>query len=128
MLLSPWTDLAFTGASLQTNAESDLTMTLPGARKMAEFYSGRSKPRAPLISPLYADLRGLPPTYIQVGGDEMLLDDAVRIDERLRAARVDSRIDVVAGMQHVFQFGAGTIPEADDAVAQLGAFVQQQLG
>lgn len=128
LLLSPWTDLAFTGPSLQGNAESDLTMTLAAARKMAEYYCGRSKPRAPLVSPLYADLRGLPPTYIQVGGDEMLLDDAVRIDERLRAARVDSRIDIAPGMQHVFQFGAGTIPEADEAVERLGSFARQQLG
>ena len=128
VLLSPWTDLSFTGASLQTNAETDLTMTLAGAKRMAEYYCGRAKPRSPLISPLFADLRGLPPTYIQVGGDEMLLDDAVRLDERLRASRVTSSIDVVAGMQHVFQFGAGTLPESDEAIMQLGSFVREQLG
>lgn len=128
MLLSPWTDLAFTGESLVSREQTDVTVTAAGARKMAEYYLGSAKVRAPLASPLYADLRGMPPTRIQVGADEILLDDSVRIAEKLKNSRVDVTIEVFPEMQHVFQFGAGTLPEADDAIARLGEFARRHLG
>ena len=128
MLLSPWTDLALTGESLESREQTDVTVTAAGARKMAEYYLGSAKVRAPLASPLYADLRGMPPTRIQVGADEILLDDSVRIAEKLKNSRVDVTIEVFPEMQHVFQFGAGTLPEADDAIARLGEFARRHLG
>jgi len=128
MLLSPWTDLAFTGESLESREQTDVTVTAAGARKMAEYYLGSAKVRAPLASPLYADLRGMPPTRIQVGADEILLDDSVRMAEKLKNSRVDVTIEVFPEMQHVFQFGAGTLPEADDAIARLGEFARRHLG
>jgi len=128
MLLSPWTDLALTGESLVSREQTDVTVTAAGARKMAEYYLGSAKVRAPLASPLYADLRGMPPTRIQVGADEILLDDSVRIAEKLKTSRVDVTIEVFPEMQHVFQFGAGTLPEADDAIARLGEFARRHLG
>lgn len=128
MLLSPWTDLAFTGESLTSREGTDLTVTQTGARKMAEYYLGSAKARAPLASPLFADLRGIPPTRIQAGADEILLDDSVRIAEKMKNSRVDVTIEVFPEMQHVFQFGAGTLPESDDAIARLGEFARKHLG
>jgi hypothetical protein len=95
---------------------------------MAEYYLGSAKARAPLASPLFADLRGMPPTRIQVGADEILLDDSVRIAEKMKNSRVDVTIEVFPEMQHVFQFGAGTLPESDDAIARLGEFSRKHLG
>ena len=62
------------------------------------------------------------------GADELLMDDAVRIAEKMKNSRVDVTIEVFPEMQHVFQFGAGTLPEADDAVARLGEFARKHLG
>lgn len=125
LLLSPWTDLTASGASIESRAEVDLTVAQPGIRKMAEMYLHGAKPRLPLASPLFADLRGMPPTYIQVGDEEVLLDDSTRLVERMKAGRCDVTIDIYPEMQHVFQFGAGTLPEADDAVAKLGEFARR---
>ena len=70
----------------------------------------------------------MPPTYIQVGDEEVLLDDSTRLAERMKASRVDVTIDVFPEMQHVFQFGAGNLPESDDAIARLGAFARRFIG
>ncbi len=84
--------------------------------------------RDPLASPLYADLKGLPPLYVQVGGDETLLDDAARLVDAARAARVDVRYDVYPEQQHVFHFLAGTAPEADQAVRDIVTWLRPHLG
>src|SRR5438270_1119 len=84
-------------------------------------------PRAPLASPLHADLAGLGPVYIQVGGDETLLDDARRLDEHARKAGVDTRLDVFPGMLHSFQMAAGRAPEADDAIGRMAAWLRPRL-
>ena len=100
---------------------SDLIETAEG------FLGGRS-PRDPLANPLYADLTGLPPMYIQVGGDEALLDDAARFEQRATAAGVDVTLDVFDGMQHVFQCLAGRAPEADEAIRELADWARPKLG
>jgi len=84
--------------------------------------------RDPMANPLYADLRGLPPIYIQVGGDETLLDDSRRLAECARKAGVDVRLDVYPEMQHVFHFSAGHSPEADEAIGRLAEWVRPKLG
>lgn len=84
--------------------------------------------REPLASPLYADFRGLPPLYIQVGGDEALLDDAARLADAARAAGVDVKYEVWREQQHVFQFLAGTAPEGDDAIAKLATWFRGRFG
>jgi acetyl esterase/lipase len=95
---------------------------------MATTFLGDASPTDPLANPLYADLAGLPPMLIQVGGDETLLDDSHRFAERARAAGVEVTVEVYPEMQHVFHFMAGNAPEADDAVAKLGAWVRPHLG
>jgi acetyl esterase/lipase len=126
--LSPWTDLAATGASLQTRARLDPSLAPDGLAAAGQRYVGPGGDvRAPLASPLYADLRGLPPLLIQVGDYEILLDDSTRLAERARAAGVGVTLDVWPEMWHVFESLAGYLPEADQAVAKIGAFVRATL-
>lgn len=75
-----------------------------------------------------ADLKGLRPIYIQVDGDETLLDDSRRLAERAKKAGVDVKLDVFPEMQHVFHFAAGRAPEADDAIHKLAEWVRPKLG
>ena len=82
----------------------------------------------PLANPLYADLKGLPPMYIQVGADETLLDDSRRLREHAKNAGVDVTLDEFPEMQHVFHFSAGHAPEADDAIRKLAEWVRPKLG
>src|SRR5438270_7772421 len=83
--LSPWTDLALTGASLTRNATADPMENPDDTHFLAACYLGDGDPKNPYASPLYGDPTGLPPTLIQVGSDEVLLDDSVRMAERMRA-------------------------------------------
>ena len=80
-----------------------------------------------MANPLYADLKGLPPIYIQVGGDETLLDDSRRLAEHATKAGVEVKLDVFPEMQHVFHFAAGYAPEADDAIRKLAQWVRPKL-
>jgi len=123
MLISPWIDLDHTGETLKTNAEKDPLVREGDSRAHAALYFGETSPRDPRISPLYADLKGLPRTYVQVGKDEALLDDARRFDARAREAGVDVKTDSFDGVFHVWHFFAGVAPEADDAIARIAAFL-----
>ena len=124
--LSPWVDLEGTGDSMRTNAERDLIVGLAGLSGMADAFVGGGSKRDPLAAPLHADLSGLAPLYIQVGGDETLLDDSTRLATRAAHAGVDVRLDVFPEMQHVFQTSLGQMPEADDAVARIGAYLSSR--
>ena len=125
MALSPWVDLEGTGESVTTRAEVDLMVTPALTKVMTDLYMGGQDLRQPTASPLYADLRGLPPLYVQVGDEETLLDDSTRLVARARAAGVEASLDVFPEMWHVFQLFAGFLPEADDAVVRLGAFARR---
>jgi acetyl esterase/lipase len=126
--LSPWTDLALTGASMRTNAERDLTLAPERAAMLARHYLGGADPRHPYASPLYGDLRGLPPVLIQVGSDEILRDDAVRMADKLREAGSRVELEVCPGMHHVWQLYARVLPEGRAAIARIGAFLKRELG
>lgn len=126
--ISPWVDLEGIGDSMTANAELDLIIAVDGLREMAELFLDGADPHDPLAAPLHADLTGLPPLYIQVGGHEALLDDSVRLAERARAAGVEVDLEVFPEMQHVFQIYCGNVPEATDAVAKLGAWLRPRLG
>jgi acetyl esterase/lipase len=84
--------------------------------------------RADYISPLAGDLRGLPPTYLQVGGDECLLDDGITFADRAKSAGADAKLDVVPEMLHSFQMAAGRAPEADMAVTRIAEWACPLLG
>jgi monoterpene epsilon-lactone hydrolase len=121
--LSPWTDLALTGASLRTNARADPMIRSDEAPRLAALYLAGADPRLPYASPLYGDPTDLPPMLIQVGSDEVLLDDSVRMAERLRDVGCQVEIEVWPRMPHAWQLWARVIPEANAAIARIGAFV-----
>jgi epsilon-lactone hydrolase len=124
--VSPWTDLALTGASLRRNAAADPIVNADEVPRFAAYYLGGADPRQPYASPLYGDPTGLPPTLIQVGSDEVLLDDAVRMVERMRAAGCEVALEVWPRMPHVWHTFAPVLPEARDAIRRLGAFVRSR--
>jgi acetyl esterase/lipase len=127
--ISPWTDLEITGESVRTNHEKDFFVKRHLIETMSATYLGEHGQRNdPLASPLYADLAGLPPLYIQTGGDETLLDDSRRIVESARAVGVEVTFDIYPEQQHIFQFLAGTAPEADQAVRDLAVWLRPRLG
>lgn len=125
--LSPWTDLEITGGSMDTHAERDPMVDRAGASRLAAAYLGDTHCRTPLASPLHADLRGLPPLLVQVGTAETLLDDSVRLAERARAADVDVTLEPWEDMIHVWQAFAPLLPEADEAIAAIGAWTRRRV-
>ncbi len=124
--LSPWVDLEGIGESMLTKADVDPLIERNGLRAMADLYLNGADPRNPLAAPLYADLSGLPPTLVQVGTAETLLDDSIRIVERAREAGVAIELEQFEDLVHVFQTFA-PVPEALDAIEKLGAFVKRHL-
>ncbi|MGI5283544.1 alpha/beta hydrolase [Nonomuraea polychroma] len=125
----PWVDMEAIGESYETNRDRDAFFTVKVVRELAGTFLGEyGNPRDPLASPLYADLTGLGPIYLQVGEDEVLLDDARRLEEHARKAGVDVRLDVFPGMQRSFQMAAGRAPEADEAIRRMAEWVRPKLG
>jgi acetyl esterase/lipase len=124
--VSPWTDLALTGPSLQSNAAADPMLNVKKLPALADGYLGGADPRNPYASPLYGDGFGLPPALIQVGSDEILRDDAVRMAEKLRAAGSDVEIEVWPRMPHAWHLYARVVPEGRHAIERIGAFLEKR--
>jgi cation diffusion facilitator CzcD-associated flavoprotein CzcO/acetyl esterase/lipase len=118
-VINGWLDLTCSGASMTLNAERDVGLFRDWTVHGGELYRGGTDHRDPELSPVEADLRGLPPTYIQVGTHDLLLSDADLLAERARAAGVDVDYSRFEGMWHDFQLGAGLLREADEAMADL---------
>lgn len=127
VLISPWTDLALTGQSLSINAAADPMMDVKTFPALADCYLGGSDPRNPYASPLYGDAYGLPPTLIQVGSDEVLLDDAVRMADGLKAAGCRTEIEIWPRMPHAWHLYARILPEGRTAIEHIGRFVRDVL-
>ncbi len=125
--ISPWTDLTCSAASYQSKAAVDPMVNLADIMAMAHDYLGATDPRTPLASPLFADLRGLPPLLIQVGSEEVLLDDASGLAERARAAGVEATLEVWEQMIHVWHWFLPWLDEAHAAVEKIGGFVRSRL-
>jgi len=126
VLLCPWTDLTLSGASMLEKAEQDFILDSTHLAKFAGLYASEHKLSHPLISPLFADLGGLPPLLIQTGTDEVLLDDARRTAAAAEAAGVDVRLEVYDGMIHVFQMFP-FFPETRQALASIANFTQERV-
>jgi acetyl esterase/lipase len=126
--ISPWTDMEGLGQSMRTNADRDVLISADMVKGLTDMFLAGCDPRDPLAAPLHGDYRGVCPLYIQVGGDEALLDDARRVADRARASSVEVRLDEFPEMQHVFQMAAGNMPEADDAIARIGSYLRARLG
>ncbi|MGZ4432455.1 MAG: alpha/beta hydrolase [Trebonia sp.] len=129
LLMSPCVDMETTGKSYETNRDSDPFFKRDVVRGIIRGFLGEDTyARDPRANPLYADLSGLGPLYIQAGGDETLADDARLLYEHAVKAGVDARLDIVPGMLHTFQMAAGRAPEADDAIRELAGWVRPRLG
>jgi phosphinothricin tripeptide acetyl hydrolase len=122
--ISPWVDLTCGGGSYRTKADVDPIVRQAGVAEMAQAYLGNASPQAPLASPLFADLRGLPPLLIHVGSDEVLLDDAVQLAARAKAAGVETTIEVWERMIHVWHWFLPMLDEAQSAVEAIGRFTR----
>ena len=125
--LSPWTDLALTGESFQTNAHNDPMLKPERAAACARMYLAGADPLDPYASPLYGNLAGLPPTLIQVGSDEILRDDSVRMAEKLRSAGCAVEIEIWPRMPHVWQVYARALPEGRRAIKRIGNFLRRNM-
>ena len=125
--LSPWVDLECSGESMVTKAPLDPFIQKGRIQARAELYLGGHEARTPLASPLYADLSGLPPLFIHVGSSETLLDDATRLAARAREAGVSVTLEVWDDMTHVWQLFAAILPEGQQSIDGIGAFIRQRL-
>jgi len=126
--LSPWTDLALTGASLKLNGVADPMLRTDYPPFFVNDYLAGADPRTPYASPLYGDPAELPPTLIQVGSDEVLRDDAVRMAERMRAAGCVVELEIWPRMPHVWHAFVPFVPEARRAIGRIGAFARERTG
>jgi len=128
MPFSPWVDMEVNGESYQANRDKDAFYYQEVVQWLVDTFLGEDGDRRdPLANPLYADLTGLAPMYIQAG-DETLLDDSRRLAGHARTAGVEVRLDIFPGQQHTFQMAAGRAPDADDAIHRMAAWVRPKLG
>jgi acetyl esterase/lipase len=127
VLISPWADLTVSGESAVSNADSDVMLTAEALRRCARYYLGDRDPKAPLASPVFADLSGLPPMHVMVGSGEVLLSDAEKLVELINGAGGSANLTVWDGMPHVFPLLAALIPEGRQGVEEIGTFIRQSL-
>ncbi len=126
--LSPWTDMTISGASIAGNAAADPLVRRESLQRCAEWYlgaEGGADPTDPLVSPLLGDLNGLPPLLIQVGSEEILLDDAARLAVRAEQAGVAVEYQCWENMFHVWQLYAPMLSEAREAIAGIAGFIKR---
>ena len=122
--MSPWTDMTASGRSYTQRAELDPTITLDYVRAVREVYAGGQELTSPLLSPLFGNFKGFPPTLIQVGSNEILFSDSLRLRERMQTANVHCRLEVYSDMWHVFQMFP--VRKATLAMESIGNFLLEQ--
>ena len=125
-LFSPATDLLGTGSSYVTNDGRDAMFDPMKLRRLVPAYLGDADPAQPLVSPLYADLKGLPPLLLHVGETELLRDDSVRLADKARAAGITVALDVYPVVPHVWQI-ALFVPEARASIKAAAAFLSKHI-
>jgi cation diffusion facilitator CzcD-associated flavoprotein CzcO/acetyl esterase/lipase len=121
VLLNGWFDLTCVGPSMEANRRRDVGLHRSHLVESAEYYRGSADLANPELSPVNADLSGLPPMYLQVGTHDILMSDSDRIAEHAERAGVDLRYERYEGMWHDFQIATGMLPEADGAIEDLAA-------
>jgi monoterpene epsilon-lactone hydrolase len=124
-LLSPWTDLTTSGASVDGNRGRDLWFTRRHLETWGKYYLGGADARSPYVSPVFADFKRLPPLFLLVGENELLLDDALRVREAAKAAGTDVRVLVGEGMQHDWPLTLPWLDESRHAWSEMRRFVEQ---
>lgn len=126
-LMSPWADLTCSGASQQSRRDVDLECSTESLRRMAGQYLDGHDPADPMVSPVRADLSGLPPLLVQVGSYEVLLDDAVAVARNAGICGTKTTLEIWPEMQHFFQLGIGVYPEAQAALSRGGGWLARRL-
>jgi epsilon-lactone hydrolase len=127
-LASPWTDLTMSGASIETKDAVDPLIHKGYLEELARAYAGTADRRDPLISPLFADLRGLPPVLVQVGSAETLLDDATRFATAAGAADVAVTLEIWPDMIHAWPLWNAALADGRRALGHVGEFVRRWMG
>jgi monoterpene epsilon-lactone hydrolase len=125
--LSAWADLSLSGDSMTANEPLDPLVNRELLQQMADGYLGEHDPTDPRVSPVFADLAGLPPLFLQVGSSEVLESDSVRVADKVRASGGEAELQIGYEMVHVFQMFADRLPEAELAIDQIGRFVRRTV-
>jgi len=123
--ISPWADMECTGVAKLAAREGGIEYQ--GILKMAKTYVGDADLKTPLASPIHADLTGLPPLLIQVGGAEELIEDAILLEARARQCGVDATLETWEDMFHVWHTFAPMLPEGQQAIDRIGEFVREKM-
>jgi len=114
---------------MKTNEQNDVLNTMEFVGVITERYvKGGTSKEHPLVSPLFADLKDLPPHWISCAGHDMLLDNGTRLAEKAKKAGVEVVLEVHEGQQHVMEFMAGKAPEADGSLRRIGEWVRKKIG
>ncbi|WP_316424930.1 alpha/beta hydrolase [Klebsiella oxytoca] len=127
VLLSPMLDFTLSAPSTIDNKELDPLIVFDDLLMTVKHYCSESERSVPLVSPLFGNLRELPPLLIQTGSDELLRDDAIRLSRLAQKAGVQVELQVWDGLWHVFQSSAGQVPEADLALQSIGKFINDRI-
>ena len=125
--ISPWANLKHSGASMTTRDGVDPTTTRAALDTMARTFLAGAPPNDPLASPVFADVHGLPPILIQIGGTELMLSDAMRLATHLGESGVRVSLEVWPEMFHVWHQYQALLPEAVEAIANVNAFLARSL-
>jgi epsilon-lactone hydrolase len=126
-VMSPYADLTLTGTTMRTKREADVLMSPEALQTRVTDYTSGQDAALGLISPVFADLSGLPPLIIQAGTHEVLLDDAVRLARQAATADVEVTLDITPGVPHVFQTFSPILDEAAAALDRAGHFLSAHL-
>jgi acetyl esterase/lipase len=124
VLLAPWTDLTVASPSYRSNRKYDPIITREGLQEAAAWYAGDRDPADPMMSPMFADLSGLPPMLIHAASDEAMVDDSRLFADRAAAHGVDVTCKIFDGLWHVFHHGGMEIPESRQAIDEIGAYLR----
>lgn len=127
VLISPWADLTMSGNTIESLAEKDPVVSLKGLKDMAAHYCNGANPEDPLISPVFADLSGLPPILVHVGSDEILLNDSQRIKANLDRDGVINEYKEFPEMIHVFHHFAAMLDTGTEAILEISGFLGVHL-
>ncbi len=122
VFISPWLDLSLSGNSVRKKSKSDPILNAVILNEYSQYYAAGQEITSPLISPLFANFHGLPPILVQVGSDEILLDDSVRFSEIAQKSGVETTLKIWEGMFHAFQI-ISFLPETTEAIKQVADFL-----
>lgn len=125
-LMSPWTDHTMSGKSIKTHYERDPMIDAEKMHLAIDWYGPNQDKRNPLISPVFADLTGFPPMFVQVGSEEVLFDDSTRLVDNAKRDKVDAELQIWPDMPHVHQIAHSFVPEAKAALRDIAAFFEQR--